>query len=61
MIPEVPRGTGHGSKVERKTDLRNMKAEILSKLPDFSKDTWEPEGIKSVLQQFEKLLDRIEE
>lgn len=61
LISEGQRDTSPTSKTEQKTDSRNMKAEILRKLPDFSRDNWEPEGIKDVLQQFGKLLDRIEE
>jgi len=61
LIAEEQRDTSPTTKTGQKTDLRNMKAEILRKLPDFSRDNWEPEGIKDVLQKFEKLLDRIEE
>lgn len=67
LIPDKGRHTrGHKTnagpaKVVRQVDLRDVKAEIIRKLPDFSKDNWNPEGIKDVLQQFDKLLNRIDE
>jgi len=54
--------TGVQGRVDTKgnVDVLSVKADILSKLPDF-KDGWKPAEVQLVLQEFEKLLSSLDE